>query len=91
MLLIFTSSVVRRGSGIAGSVEASLFRLQSLSPPPPPERSFSHIVLIGMFQHYESEQEKKRRELEAKMPKQEQTGPVRSRGRSRGNNFVFLA
>lgn len=47
------------------------------------------FTIIGMFQHYESEQEKKRRELEAKMPKQEQTGPVRSRGRSRGNNFVF--
>ena len=47
------------------------------------------FTIIGMFKHYESEQEKKQRELEAKMPKEAQTGPVRSRGRGGGSSFVF--
>lgn len=48
------------------------------------------FTIIGMFQHYESEQEKKLRELEAKQPKQKQTGPARSRGWSgRGQSFVY--
>jgi putative ABC transport system permease protein len=38
------------------------------------------FTIIGMFQHYESEQDKKNRELEALQPKKEQTGPQRSRG-----------
>jgi putative ABC transport system permease protein len=47
--------------------------------------------VIGMFQHYESEQERKERELAKSQPKHEQTGPARRRGwggRTRGG-FVF--
>ncbi len=47
--------------------------------------------IIGMFQRYESEQDKKRRELEKNKPKETQSGPARSRGwggRGRGG-FVF--
>jgi len=47
--------------------------------------------IIGMFQHYESEQERKERELARNQPKREETGPARRRGwgnRSRGG-FVF--
>jgi putative ABC transport system permease protein len=48
------------------------------------------FTIIGMFKHYESDQERKRREFEASLPKQEQTGPARSRGwGARGQNFVF--
>ncbi|HTG45114.1 MAG TPA: ABC transporter permease, partial [Verrucomicrobiae bacterium] len=38
------------------------------------------FTIIGMFQHYESEQDKKRREIEAAKPKEVHTGPTRSRG-----------
>jgi putative ABC transport system permease protein len=48
------------------------------------------FVIIGMFKHYESEQERKERELAALEPKQKQTGPKRSKGwNGRGNNFVY--
>ena len=48
------------------------------------------FTIIGMFTQYMSEQERKQKELEAKQPKQQQTGPVRSRGWSGSrNNFVF--
>ena len=49
------------------------------------------LTIIGMFQHYESEQERKIRQLEQAQGKQEQTGPARSRGWGgrRGGNFVF--
>jgi putative ABC transport system permease protein len=48
------------------------------------------FTIIGMFEHYESEQDKKRREIEAAQPKQAQTGPTRSRGwNGRGQNYVF--
>jgi putative ABC transport system permease protein len=47
------------------------------------------FTIIGMFQHYESEQERKERELAAKQPKEERTGPSRSRGRGGGGHFVF--
>jgi putative ABC transport system permease protein len=50
------------------------------------------FTIIGMFQHYESEQQRKERGLAAQLPKQEETGPKRSRGwggRGRGGNFVF--
>jgi putative ABC transport system permease protein len=49
------------------------------------------LTIIGMFQHYESEQERKIRLLEKDKP-QEQSGPARKRGwggRS-GGSFVFL-
>lgn len=48
------------------------------------------FTIIGMFQHYESEQEKKRREIEAQKPKEVKTGPTRSRGwGGRRQSFVF--
>ncbi len=48
------------------------------------------FTIIGVFQHYESDQERKKRELEAAQPKQVQTGPVRDRGWSGGGqSFVF--
>ena len=48
------------------------------------------FTIIGMFQHYESEQERKAREYAKLHP--EQKGGVardRGRGRRRGSNFVF--
>jgi putative ABC transport system permease protein len=51
------------------------------------------FTIVGMFQHYESEQEKKARELAKLNPPQEQQGVVaRDRGRGGGRrrgNFVF--
>jgi len=50
------------------------------------------FVVVGMFERYESETEKKRREFERSQPKIEQSGPARSRGwggRGRGGDFVF--
>lgn len=50
------------------------------------------FVVIGMFERYESETEKKRRAFEKSQPKAEQSGPARSRGwggRGRGGDFVF--
>ena len=50
------------------------------------------FVVIGMFERYESETEKKRREFERAQPKTQQSGPARSRGwggRGRGGDFVF--
>ena len=48
------------------------------------------FTIIGMFQHYESEQDKKRREIGAAKPKEVHTGPTRSRGwNGRGQNYVF--
>ncbi len=50
------------------------------------------FVVIGMFERYESETEKKRRAFERSQPKTEQSGPARSRGwggRGRGGDYVF--
>jgi len=50
------------------------------------------FVIIGMFERYESETEKKRREFMKTQPQAQQTGPARSRGwggRGRGGDFVF--
>jgi putative ABC transport system permease protein len=50
------------------------------------------FVIIGMFQRYESETERKRRELIKNQPKQQETGPTRSRGwggRGRGGDGIF--
>jgi putative ABC transport system permease protein len=48
------------------------------------------FTIIGMFQHYESEQERKAREY-AKLHPEEKAGVARDRGRGRrrGSNFVF--
>lgn len=43
------------------------------------------FTIVGMFAHYESEQEKKERELAKTKPKEVQTGPARQRGWGRGN------
>src|SRR2546426_866711 len=48
--------------------------------------------IIGMFQRYESEQERKTRELEKNQPRAESTGPARRRGwggRGSPGSFVF--
>ena len=50
------------------------------------------FVVVGMFERYESETEKKRRAFEKTQPKTTETGPNRSRGwggRGRGGDFVF--
>ena len=48
------------------------------------------FTIIGMFQHYESEQERKEHELAKLQLKQASTGPKRSRGWSgRGGSFAF--
>jgi putative ABC transport system permease protein len=50
------------------------------------------FVVVGMFERYESETEKKRREILKAQPPSQQTGPARSRGwggRGRGGDFVF--
>ena len=48
------------------------------------------FTIIGMFDHYESEQERKERELAKLQPKQAATGPKRSRGwNGRGGSFAF--
>jgi len=43
------------------------------------------FTIVGMFAHYESEQEKKERELAAKQPKAVQAGPARRTGWGHGN------
>jgi putative ABC transport system permease protein len=50
--------------------------------------------IIGMFEHYESEQDKKLRELQKDKPVEPKSGPDRSKGygsskSSRGNSFIF--
>jgi putative ABC transport system permease protein len=50
------------------------------------------FTIIGMFRHYESEQDRKRRELARQQPPAApQSGPVRSRGwGGRGSNWAFM-
>jgi putative ABC transport system permease protein len=50
------------------------------------------FVIVGMFEHYESEQERRARELAALQPQEQpQSGVARDRGRGRrsGSSFVF--
>src|SRR5262249_3905677 len=47
------------------------------------------FTIIGMFQHYESEQDRKTRELTKGSTKVSKTGPSRSRGWSGGGNWAF--
>ena len=50
------------------------------------------FTVVGMFERYESESERKRREFERTQPKTQQSGPARSKGwggRGRGGDFVF--
>jgi putative ABC transport system permease protein len=43
------------------------------------------FTIVGMFAHYESEQDKKQRELANKQPRAAQTGPPRRKGWGHGN------
>jgi len=47
------------------------------------------FTVIGMFEHYESEQEKKEREVAKHKPKEEQSGPKRQRGWGRKGGWAF--
>ncbi len=48
------------------------------------------FTIVGMFERYEGEKEKKQRELAKKQPQQAQTGPTRMRGFGRGGNWAFV-
>jgi putative ABC transport system permease protein len=47
------------------------------------------FTIVGMFQRYESEEDRKRREFEARQPKVEQAGPARMRGWGHRGNWAF--
>jgi putative ABC transport system permease protein len=47
------------------------------------------FTVIGMFTHYESEQERRERLLAKEHPPAQLTGPARSRGWGRGGNWAF--
>jgi len=47
------------------------------------------FTIVGMFEHYESEQDKRRRELDKKRGKEPQSGPSRMRGWGRSGNWAF--
>jgi len=47
------------------------------------------FTIVGMFQHYESEREKRERELAKKLPPNQTGGPARARGWGRGN-WAFM-
>jgi putative ABC transport system permease protein len=47
------------------------------------------FTIVGMFEHYEGEQDKKQRELAKTHPKEAQAGPSRNRGWGRGGNWAF--
>jgi putative ABC transport system permease protein len=47
------------------------------------------FTIVGMFVHYESEQERRERELRARQPAEQQTGPERRRGWGRRGGWAF--
>jgi putative ABC transport system permease protein len=47
------------------------------------------FTIVGMFTRYESEQDRKERELKRRPADQPQTGPTRRRGWGRGGNWAF--
>jgi ABC-type antimicrobial peptide transport system permease subunit len=47
------------------------------------------FTIVGMFQHYEGEQERREREFRASQPAREQTGPRRQRGWGRRGGWAF--
>ncbi|HEY9174137.1 MAG TPA: ABC transporter permease [Verrucomicrobiae bacterium] len=47
------------------------------------------FTIVGMFERYEGEQEKKLRELARKQPQEDRAGPARARGFGRGGNWAF--
>jgi ABC-type antimicrobial peptide transport system permease subunit len=48
------------------------------------------FTIVGMFAHYEGEQEKKERELAKQRPAEPQAGPSRMRGWGRRGNWAFI-
>jgi len=48
------------------------------------------FTIVGMFQRYESEQDKKERELAKQKAAEAQTGPTRQRGWGRRGNWAFI-
>ncbi len=48
------------------------------------------FTIIGMFEHYESAQEKKERELAKLKPKESEAGPARQRGWGRRGGWAFF-
>jgi|ERR1051326_822105 ABC-type antimicrobial peptide transport system permease subunit len=47
------------------------------------------FTIVGMFEHYESEQDKKERELAKSKGPEQQSGPARARGWGRRGNWAF--
>jgi len=47
------------------------------------------FTVVGMFEHYEGEEDKRIRELERSKPKAKLSGPVRARGWGRRGNWAF--
>jgi putative ABC transport system permease protein len=47
------------------------------------------FTIVGMFERYEGEQEKKLRELAKTQPAEPKSGPARARGWGRGGNWAF--
>src|SRR5262249_28888284 len=47
------------------------------------------FTVVGMFEHYEGEQEKRQRELAKKHNQEPKSGPSRMRGWGRGGNWAF--
>jgi ABC-type antimicrobial peptide transport system permease subunit len=47
------------------------------------------FVIVGLFQHYESEEERKQRELALRQPRETQAGPERQRGWGRRGGWAF--
>ncbi|MCX6923065.1 MAG: ABC transporter permease, partial [Verrucomicrobia bacterium] len=47
------------------------------------------FTVVGMFEHYEGEQEKKERELARTRTPEQQSGPARARGWGRHGNWAF--
>jgi putative ABC transport system permease protein len=47
------------------------------------------FTIVGMFEHYEGEEDRKRREMARTKPQLEQAGPVRARGWGRRGNWAF--
>jgi putative ABC transport system permease protein len=48
------------------------------------------FTIVGMFDHYEGEQDKKEREAAKTRPKEASNGPARSRGWGRHGNWAFF-
>ncbi len=48
------------------------------------------FTIVGMFERYEGEQEKKQRELAKAQPQHSASGPSRMRGFGRGGNWAFV-